>query len=199
MLYRKIKSYIENHLKSKEDKILIIEGARQIGKSFIIRNVGAELYPNFIELNFVQDDENEGIFRDVHDTEEFYFKLSMIAGDVLNSYNDTLIFIDEIQHYPQFLTLLKFFREDRRYRFICSGSLLGITLKSTTSIPIGSVIIKKMYQLDFEEFLIANGFGKTAVDHLLKSYENKISLSEETHNKVLSLFKRYLLVGGMPD
>jgi len=199
MLYRKIRSYIENHLKSDEDKILIIEGARQIGKSYIIRDVGTALYSNYAEINFVTDDEGEKIFKDVHTTEEFYLKLSMVAGTKLDQYNNTLVFIDEIQHYPQFITMLKFLREEHRYRFICSGSLLGIALKATTSIPVGSVILKKMYQLDFEEFLIANDFGIDAINHLRQLFEHRHSLAQEVHDKVLGLFKRYLLVGGMPD
>lgn len=199
MLYRKIKSYIEEHLKSNDDKILLIEGARQIGKSYIIRNVGTELYDNYVEINFVADDEGEKVFKNVHTTEEFYLNLSMVAGSRLDRYDNTLVFIDEIQHYPQFLTMLKFLREEHRYRFICSGSLLGIALKGTVSVPVGSVIPKKMYQLDFEEFLIANDFGKEAIEYLRKSFEQKRSLAPEVHDKVLGLFKRYLLVGGMPD
>lgn len=199
MLYRKIKSYIEEHLKSNDDKILLIEGARQIGKSFIIRNVGTALYDNYVEINFVADDEGEKVFKNVHTTEEFYLNLSMVAGSRLDRYDNTLVFIDEIQHYPQFLTMLKFLREEHRYRFICSGSLLGIALKGTVSVPVGSVIPKKMYQLDFEEFLIANDFGKEAIEYLRKSFEQKRSLAPEVHDKVLGLFRRYLLVGGMPD
>ena len=199
MLYRKIKSYIEDHLKSNDDKILLIEGARQIGKSYIIRNVGTALYDNYVEINFVADDEGEKVFKNVHTTEEFYLNLSMVAGSRLDRYDNTLVFIDEIQHYPQFLTMLKFLREEHRYRFICSGSLLGIALKGTVSVPVGSVIPKKMYQLDFEEFLIANDFGKEAIEYLRKSFEQKRSLAPEVHDKVLGLFRRYLLVGGMPD
>lgn len=199
MLFRKIRSYIEEYLRSDENKILLIEGARQIGKSYIIRDVGTELYSNYVEINFVVDDEGEKIFKNVHTTEEFYLKLSMVAGTRLDRYDNTLVFIDEIQHYPQFLTMLKFLKEEHRYRFISSGSLLGIALKGTVSVPVGSVILKKMYQLDFEEFLIANDFGKDAIDYLRKSFDNKQSLSLEVHDKVLGLFKRYLLVGGMPD
>ena len=199
MLFRKIRSYIEEYLRSDENKILLIEGARQIGKSYIIRDVGTELYNNYVEINFVVDEEGEKIFKNVHTTEEFYLKLSMVAGTKLDRYDNTLVFIDEIQHYPQFLTMLKFLKEEHRYRFISSGSLLGIALKGTVSVPVGSVILKKMYQLDFEEFLIANDFGRDAIDFLRKSFENKQSLSLEVHDKVLGLFKRYLLVGGMPD
>ena len=199
MLYRKITSYIEDYLKSDTDKILILEGARQIGKSFSIREAGTRLYPNYVEINFVEDDEGDQLFKNIHKKEDFYLTLSMVAGDRLSSRDDTLVFLDEIQHYPQYLTMLKFLREDGRYRYIASGSLLGITLQDTTSIPVGSIIRKEMFQLDFEEFLIANGFGTEAIAMLRHSYENRQSLTEEHHNRVLDLFRRYLLVGGMPD
>ena len=196
---RKITSYIEDYLRSDSDKILILEGARQIGKSFSIREVGTRLYSNYVEINFVEDDEGEQLFKNIHKKEDFYLTLSMVAGDKLSHRNDTLIFLDEIQHYPQYLTMLKFLREDNRFRYIASGSLLGITLQDTTSIPVGSITVKEMFQLDFEEFLIANGVGADAIASLRHSYNNRQSLSEEYHNYVLDLFKRYLLVGGLPD
>lgn len=199
MLYRKIGSYIEEHLKSDSDKILLLEGARQIGKSYIIRDVGKRLYDNFIELNFVEDEEGVKMFKDIHSTDEFYMTLSMIAGDKLDKYDNTLVFLDEIQQYPQYLTMLKFFRQDKRYRFIASGSLLGITLRSTTSIPIGSIIRKQMFQLDFEEFIIANGFSQDAISFIKDKFTKRESLSEAHHNHLIDLFKRYLIVGGMPD
>lgn len=199
MLYRKIQSYITDYLKGNSDKILILEGARQVGKSFIIRVEGQKLFKNFIELNFVEDDEHEQLFKNIHSAEDFYLTLSMVAGSRLGDATDTLIFLDEIQHYPQFLTLLKFFRQDNRYRFIASGSLLGISLRQTTSIPVGSIIRKEMYQLDFEEFLIANGFGDEALKQLHNCFLNKQGLTESQHQHLLNLFRRYLLVGGMPD
>lgn len=199
MLKRKIAKIIEDHITSDSDKILIIEGARQIGKSYIIRTVGKAHYRNFIEINFVKDDEGPQLFKNIHTLEEFYFILSSIHGKKLGDFSDTLIFLDEIQQYPQYLTLLKFFREDRRFRYIASGSLLGITLRSSTSIPIGSIIRKEMYQLDFEEFLDANGVGEAAISALREKFEKREGLNEELHKFLLSLFKRYLLVGGMPD
>lgn len=199
MLYRKITSYIEEYLKSDTDKILILEGARQIGKSFSIREVGQRLYLNYVEINFVEDDEGRKLFKNIHTKEDFYLTLSMVAGDRLSGREDTLVFLDEVQHYPQYLTMLKFLREDGRYRYIASGSLLGLTLQDTTSIPVGSIIRKEMFQLDFEEFLIANGFGTEAIAMMRRNYENRQSLPEEQHNHVLDLFRRYLLVGGLPD
>lgn len=199
MLYRKITSYLEEYLKSDVDTILILEGARQVGKSFSIREVGNRLYPNYVEINFVEDDEGRQLFKNIHKKEDFYLTLSMIAGDKLSTRDDTLVFLDEIQHYPQFLTMLKFLREDGRYRYIASGSLLGITLHDTTSIPVGSIMRKEMFPLDFEEFLIANGFGTEAIDSLRQSFMNCQSLTQEHHSHVLDLFHRYLLVGGLPD
>ena len=199
MLYRKIEAYIEEHLRSDSDKILLLEGARQIGKSYIIREVAQRLYVNFVELNFVEDDEGAKLFKDIHSTNDFYMSLSMFAGEKLDKYENTLIFLDEIQQYPQYLTLLKFFRQERRYRFIASGSLLGVTLRSTTSIPVGSIVLKEMYQLDFEEFIIANGFGKEAVSLIKEKFEKRETLSESYHSKLMDLFRRYLIVGGMPD
>ena len=199
MLYRKISKEIEAHLASSSDKILVLEGARQIGKSFIIREIGKKLFKNFVEVNFAEDDEGPQHFKNIHSTEAFYFTLSMVAGNQLGNTDDTLVFLDEIQTYPQYLTMMKFFRQEHRYRFIASGSLLGIALRSTTSIPVGSIIRKQMYQLDFEEFLIANNFNSDAIDGLREKFKNKESLSEEQHQYLLGLFRRYLLVGGMPD
>lgn len=198
MLYRKIEKDIEGYLRAEDDRIMILEGARQIGKSFIIREVGKKLYDNFIEINFAEDDEGPKIFKGIGTTEGFYFTLSSVYGEKLDRYENTLIFLDEIQHYTQYLTLLKFFREDRRFRFIASGSLLGITLRETTSIPVGSIIRKNMYQLDFEEFLIANGFGQEALNTLRTKLMNRESLDESLHDYIMNLFRRYLLVGGLP-
>ncbi len=199
MLYRKIEKEIEDHLKSGSDKILVIEGARQIGKSYIIREVGKRLFENYIELNFVQDDSGDKLYKNIRTKDDFYLTLSMQHGERLGNYDNTLIFLDEIQQYPQYLTWLKFLREDHRFHFVASGSLLGITLKETASIPIGSAIIKQMMQLDFEEFAIANGMGHDVIDVFHKKYQDKESLTEQQHNYMLSLFQRYLLVGGMPD
>ena len=199
MLYRKISTDIEAHLRSGSDKIMVVEGARQIGKSYIIREVGNRLYKNFVEINFAKDDETEGLFRDIRGLGEFYITLSMVAGGKLGDKTDTLVFLDEIQHYPQYLTMLKFLREEGKFTYIASGSMLGIALRNTASIPVGSIIRKQMYQLDFEEWLIAEGWGKEALGHVRDCYKRRVSLSEAQHANLLGEFKKYLLVGGMPD
>ncbi len=203
MLYRKITQKITDYLQNGSNKIMIIQGARQIGKSFIIRYIATQLlkekYTNYIEINFVEDFLGDKIFEKVNNKDDFYFQLSMIAGDKMDTKDNTLIFIDEIQQYPQFLTMLKFLKQDDKFTYICSGSLLEVTLSKTTSIPIGSIDVIKMYPLDFEEFLIANGFNNLAINTLKNKFDNLESLDENTHNKVLDLFKKYLLIGGLPD
>lgn len=199
MLYRKIEKEIKEHLENNANTILIVEGARQVGKSFIIRKVAQELFKNYIEINFAEDRFQSKTFEKVSSVQDFYMKLSSVAGERMNEKNDTIIFLDEIQEYPQFLTLLKFLNQDNKFTFIASGSLLGITLNKTTSIPLGSILIKKMYPLDFEEFIIANGFGNYAIESIRNKFLANESLDEGMHNRMMSLFKNYLLVGGMPQ
>lgn len=199
MLYRKIQSYIENHLRSDSNKILVIDGARQIGKTYIIKYTAEKLFENYIEINMLEDSLKERHFSNVKTVEDFYLQVSMIAGEKMQKKENTIIFIDEIQAYPQLLTLLKFLKRDDKFTYIASGSLLGVTLAETTSIPMGSIEVKRMYPLDFEEFLLSQGFNSYAIDAMRKKFEAKESLDEATHNKVMDLFKKYLLVGGLPD
>ena len=203
VLHRKIEKTIVDYLQNGSNKIMVIDGARQIGKSYIIRYVGSELlkdkFTNYIEINFVEDSLGDRLFENVDNKEDFYFQLSMIAGDKMKEKENTLVFIDEIQQYPQFLTMLKFLKQDDKFTYICSGSLLDVTLSKTPSIPIGSIDVVHMFPLDFEEFLLANGFNDFAISSLKAKFENFESLEEKAHNKVLDLFKKYLLVGGLPD
>lgn len=199
MLKRKIEKTINEYFESNSNKILIIDGARQIGKSFIIRELGKKRFDNYIEINFVEDSLGDKYFANITNKEDFYLQLSMVAGERLKEKQNTLVFLDEIQEYPSYLTLLKFLKQDDRFSYVCSGSLLGVTLGKTTSIPIGSIDIQHMYPLDFEEFLWANGFNNNAVEVLKEKYLKGESLDVSSHNRVLSLFKKYLLIGGLPD
>ena len=199
MLYRKIEKYIINHFQSASNKILIIDEARQIGKSYIIRAAGKKLFTNFIELNMETDKVGERNFANAKTVDDFYLAMSAVAGDNMKDKENTLVFIDEIQAYDHLLTLLKFLREDNKFTYICSGSLLGVTLKTTSSIPLGSIEIKHMYPLDFEEFLIANGVGGLVLDTMRQKFAKREALPDAIHNKLLDLFRKYLLVGGLPD
>ena len=198
MLFRKIESLIKDHLTACNNRILLIDGARQVGKTFIIRHVGQALFQNFIEINMVEDALGNKLFANTKSVEDFYLKLSMVAGNKMQQKENTLIFIDEIQAYPHFLTLLKFLLQDGRFNYIASGSLLGVTLSQTTSIPIGSIRRVRMFPLDFEEFLYANGMGELAISTIRKKFEQLEPLDEATHEKMMELFRKYLLVGGLP-
>lgn len=198
MLYRKIIKRIEEYLASNSDRMLMIDGARQIGKSYIIRYVGRKMFSNYIEINMEEDKLGERIFAEARTTRDFYMALSVVAGDRMKERENTLVFIDEIQAYDHLLTLVKFLMQERRFTYIASGSLLGITLKNTQSVPMGSLDVAHMYPMDFEEFLIANGVGEVVVDAMRENFNNSEGLSDTMHNKMLDLFKKYLIVGGLP-
>lgn len=199
MFKRKIYSKIEDYLKSPSDKMLLVDGARQIGKSFIIRHIGKQLYPNYIEINMEEDKQGNRVFANATTTKDFYFALSTIAGDKMKDKSSTLVFIDEIQAYDHLLTLVKFLMSEGKFTYIASGSQLGITLKKTQSIPGGSYEKVRMYPLDFEEFLWANGVGELAIAGMREAYEKRETLNEGLHNRIMNLLRKYLLVGGMPD
>lgn len=199
MLYRKIASKIESFLKSEKKRMLVVSGARQVGKSYIIREVGMKLYSNFIEVNMEEDKQSNRLFENARTVEDFMIALSTIAGAKMKDSEKTLVFIDEIQAYSHLLTLAKFLVEDGRFTYIASGSQLGIALKTTQSIPIGSIELLSMYPLDFEEFLIANGVGELLINEMRRKFEAKEALNESLHMKVMDYFRKYLLVGGMPS
>ena len=199
MLYRKIESLIKEHLKSGSPKILLVDGARQVGKTYIIRHVGDKLFSNFIEINMVEDSLGARLFAETKSVEDFYLQVSMLHGDKMKEKENTLIFIDEIQAYPHLLTLLKFLSQDNKFTYIASGSLLGVTLSETTSIPMGSIRKVRMYPLDFEEFLYANGMNDLVISSMRKKFERMEALEESMHSKMMDLFRKYLLVGGLPD
>ena len=199
MLYRKFARRLEEFLNNEPRKILLVNGARQIGKSYIIRYVGKQMFKNFVEINLKADKEGMGIFQSVRSVDDFYLQLGAIAGDKLGNKQDTIVFHAEIQRYPHLMTMLKFLNEEARYRYIASGSELGVALAQTPSVPIGSIAIEQMYPLDFEEFLLAMGCGQNTIDGVRRRFENRQSLNDSMHNYMLQQFKLYLLVGGMPD
>lgn len=198
MLFRKIATRIEEYLSSDSDRMLLIDGARQIGKSYIIRHVGEMMFPNYIEINMEEDKLGDRVFADAKTTKDFYMALSVVAGDKMKQRENTLVFLDEIQAYDHLLTLVKFLMKEKKFTYIASGSLLGVTLKNTQSVPMGSLDIQHMYPMDFEEFLYANGVGEFAIDSMKESFHKQEALSEAMHNKLMDLFKKYLLVGGLP-
>lgn len=199
MLYRKIAKRIEDYFLSDSDRLLVIDGARQIGKSYIIRYVGQRMFPNYIEINMEEDKLGNRIFAEARTTKEFYLALSVIAGDKMKDRKSTLVFIDEIQAYDHLFTLVKFLMQEARFTYIASGSQLGIALKNTQSIPVGSLDMAHMFPMDFEEFLYANGVGSELIEAMRDNFNKNTALSEALHEKMLDFFKKYLLVGGLPQ
>ena len=199
MLERKFTKVLEQFLKENQNKILLVNGARQIGKSYLIRYVGKRLFTHFVEINLKEDKEGEQVFASVHTTNDLYMRLSNYYSKPLGNKSDTLVFLDEIQSYPHLMTMLKFLNKEGRYRFIASGSQLGVALSQTPSVPLGSVEIQQMFPLDFEEFLWATGISKEWIANIQVHYKKEEPLDESTHNLLLKRFQYYLLVGGLPD
>lgn len=198
MFKRKIELELLDYFKSKDNpKILIVYGARQIGKSYIIRESASTSFKHYAEIDLKDDYENEQRFMNVKTTKDFYLLVgSMFSG--LNNCDDTIIFLDEIQYYPHLMTMLKALKKDNKYRYIVSGSLLGITLRHSF-IPMGSITEKKMYPMDFEEFLWANNYGADVIEYLKDCFTNLEPINESIHQNTLRLFQDYLLCGGLPD
>ena len=198
MFYRKIQEKLYDYYENKESKILLVDGARQIGKSFIIRETASRTFDHYIEINLKEDFDNDKIYADIKSVQDFYMQINASYGNNIGDVNDTIIFLDEIQVYPHLITMLKALKQDNRYRYIASGSLLGITLRHIF-IPMGSVEILKMYPMDFEEFLYAMGCGNEAVNYLRNSFNNLIPISDAIHKTMFRYFKEYLITGGLPD
>jgi predicted AAA+ superfamily ATPase len=199
MLERKFTKALEQFLKESQNKILLVNGARQIGKSYLIRFVGKRLFTHFVEINLKEDKEGEQVFASVHTTNDLYMRLSNYYSEPLGDKSDTLVFLDEIQSYPHLMTMLKFLNQEGKYRFIASGSQLGVALSQTPSVPLGSVEIQQMFPLDFEEFLWATGISKEWIANIQAHYKKEEPLDESTHNLLLKRFQYYLLVAGLPD
>ena len=199
MLERKFTQFLEHFLMEETNKILLVNGARQIGKSYLIRYVGKRLFPHFVEINLKEDKEGDQVFADVHTTQDLYIRLSNYYSAPLGDKRDTLVFLDEIQSYPHLMTMLKFLNQESRYRFIASGSQLGVALSQTPSVPLGSVTIEQMYPLDFEEFLWATGISKEWIENIRDFFIHEKPLDERTHHLLLKRFQYYLLVGGLPE
>ena len=198
MFKRKIEETLDKYYKDSDDsKILIVYGARQIGKSYIIRETASKAFKNYVEIDLKDDYEGDKNFAKVKTTKDFYLLVSSLFGN-LNSYDDTIIFLDEIQYYPHLLTMLKPLKKEKRYHYIVSGSLLGITLRHSF-IPMGSISKIRMFPMDFEEFLWANNYGEESIHYLNDCFNNLTPVSESVHNITLGLFKDYLLCGGLPD
>ena len=198
MLNRKIDEYLKEW-KADSDKLpLIIEGARQVGKTTSIRAFAKKNYKTVYELNFFTHPEHVSIFSGSLESDEILFRLSLTFPDIEYVAGSTLIFLDEIQDCPNARTALKFLARDERFDVIASGSLLGINYKSVPSFPVGYTRTIKMYPLDFEEFLWAMKIKAEIIEALHECFINRTAVDSYVHESMLRLFSLYIVIGGMP-
>lgn len=197
MLKRRVQSEIESFYEEPHNKALLITGARQVGKTYIIREYGKQNFESFIEINFIENPKAVSLFENAANSADLLLRLSAIADKPLIP-GRTLVFLDEVQECKEIVTAIKFLVEEGSYQYILSGSLLGVELKDIRSIPVGYMEVKEMFPLDFEEFAIANGVSQRVMDALREAFDNKTPVDQIVHEKMMDLFRLYLIVGGMP-
>ena len=197
-LKRKIDIYLMEWKKDKNRLPLIIKGARQIGKTNAIRNFGINNYKTFIEINFALQPQFKTIFQDSFEVDSIIKNITLKMPELELTKGSTLIFFDEMQDCVSTATSLKAFREDGRYDVICSGSLMGINYKEIESNSVGNKEDYVMRSLDFEEFLWAKGYREEQIEDLYNHLLELKPLSDLQYNVMMSNFKEYMIVGGMP-
>lgn len=178
------------------NKALLITGARQVGKTYTIRQFGKS-FDSFVEINFIENPDAINLFKNITDTKDILRRISLLTPKPLIK-NKTLIFFDEVQKCPEIVTAIKFLVEEGSYRYILSGSLLGVELKDLRSEPVGYIGVMEMFPLDLKEFLVALGVGEEIIETLERNWENKTPVDSFIHTQILNLFRLYLVVGGMP-
>jgi hypothetical protein len=207
MLKRKMYDFLLEWKKSKKKECLLIKGARQVGKTFLVREFGKNEYESFIEINFQRQSNLKEIFDGELTAEEIYKRMTANIAGIKLIPGNTLILLDEIQKCANARTALKFLAEDNRFDIIATGSLLGLSygqdddgeVTEVPSIPVGYEHPVTMYSLDFEEFLWAYGYGKDAIDYLKTFFDTKTKVDAQTNEKYLNLVREFIVVGGMPE
>ncbi len=200
--YKNLLEWKEKHSKN----CLMIKGARQVGKTYLVREFGKNEYDSFIEINFIKNKELKEIFNAELDAESIYKRMTAQMRGIRLIANKTLIFLDEIQACGRARTALKFLAEDGRFDIITSGSLLGLTygedadenVEEPESVPTGYEEFLTMYSLDFEEFLWAEGYAE-AIPILKEYFNKKERVPDNVNKKYEELFREYMVVGGMPE
>ena len=194
-MYRKDSRIIGEWLEN-SNKALLVTGARQIGKTWLIRNeIEKSNYTKF-EVNFIDQPDMVSYLNAEMSAEEFLVKLKMIMPEDCKEH-ETVVFFDEIQKCPEIVTKIKFLVDDGSYKYVMSGSLLGVELKGIASAPVGYLTVLRMYPMDFEEFAWAMG-EEMLIQYIRKCFDKKEPLIDALHKKAMFLLKQYVLVGGMP-
>ena len=196
-LKRKAETEIRRFLESKDRKSLLVDGVRQSGKSYLIEKLGREYFKNFIKIDFYSDSLARSIFTTSSNTADIISRLSLLSDTRLEK-GETLFFFDEVQECREAVTAVKYLVQEGSYKYILSGSLLGVELYSVKSMPVGYMDSIQMFPLDFEEFCTANGVQESIIASLKKSFENRTEVDAVIHEAMLRLFRLYLVVGGMP-
>ena len=196
-MYRKDSAFIADWINN-SNKALLVTGARQIGKTWLIREeIKKSGYTKF-EVNFIDQPDMIEYLNAEMSAEDFLLKLKLIMPENCKPHK-TVVFFDEIQKCPEIVTKIKFLVDEGSFKYAMSGSLLGLELKGIASAPVGYLTILRMYPMDFEEFMVANNVSAATLDMLKEKYETNSPVDEFIHQKLLSMFFVYLIVGGMPD
>lgn len=198
MLKRKAFESLSIWKEKSDNKSLIVTGARQIGKTYIVREFGKE-FDSFIELNFLQQPELSGIFKNSLTVDAILMGIRLSKPGIKIVEGNTLLFLDEIQECPEAITALKFLAEDKRIRTIASGSALGMAYNRTSSFPVGYVEYLDMFSLDFEEFLWAMNVDADIIEHVKEHFNALTQVEEILHDKFMQYFRQYMVLGGMPE
>lgn len=196
MLNRKAEDIIRDSMMN-DRRALMVTGARQVGKTFSIRKVGKECFDNFVEINFIEHPEAVELFKGQAGAQDILLRLSAYTKQSLPK-NRTLIFFDEIQECKEVATAIKFLVDEGSYKYVLSGSLLGVELRDIRSVPVGYLQELEMYPLDLEEFLCAIGISGAIIDNLRECYNRKRPVDNFIHQRLLEAVRLYLIVGGMP-
>ena len=199
ILKRKITSNLLEWKNTKNKKCLLLTGARQVGKTFIVREFAKQYYESYIELNFLLNEEHKSIFQGSLSAEAIYKKLSLHFYNIELIPDKTLILLDEIQECGAARTALKSLAEDSKYDVVASGSMLGVAYKQTASIPVGYETPMEMFALDFEEFLWAKGMPENGIQTIKEFFDSRERVPEIINNKMLEHLREYMVVGGMPS
>lgn len=197
MLKRKISDYLESYFTPNRREALLITGARQVGKSYAIREFGKSHYSSFIEINLLEDSIARTSISKASNSKDLLLRITAIASQPLIK-GKTLIFFDEVQVVPEIVTAIKFLVEEGSYQYVLSGSLLGIGLKGISSMPVGYLTVKEMYPLNLEEFYRACGISDNIFSFLEEAFKAEREIDSIIHRKLMELFRLYLIVGGMP-
>ena len=196
MIERKAEQFIKRFL-IEDNRALLVSGARQVGKTFLIRKVCKELFENVVEINFIEQPDAVSLLDKATDVKNIFLRLSAIADKPLTP-GKTIIFFDEVQKCPEIVTAIKFLVDDGRFKYVLSGSTLGVELQDIRSVPVGYMYEYIMYPLDMQEFFKAIGINDNVVNELKNCFLNRVSVDEFIHKRMLGVVNLYLLVGGMP-